>query len=1165
MMSRFRSAILVRAIYEFIEHPPGLVGSKGNEMMHTPLPRHWPILTIFAVAVSFVVAAPAQAQVAVSFDKAFIPATIGPGSVATLRFDIANVTAAPVTDLAFTDNLPAAVVIASVPNAQSTCGGTLTALGGSGTITFTDGLLGASGSCSIFVDVASSTPGTHTNTSGDLTSSAGNSGPATDDLIVDIDLPGFIKSFTPNTVPLGGRSTLTFTIDNTANGSSVPNLDFTDILPVGMVIAAPANASTTCGTALIPPILTAVPGTTVISLNADGIASFPAVAAGAVCTVGVDVVAGGVGILGNISGDLLADFVSAGKASASLNVTVTSIALRKAFSDDPVPPGGTVTLDFRIDNFDRFDSATGVAFTDDLTSALAGLTFSSILANNCGGSLSGVGTTTITFSGGTLAAGGSCTISTSLSVPAAAATGIYTNTTGAVSATVGGSPVVGNMASDILLVSPAPLLAKEFLDATTLAPDPVINAGDDVVIRFTIDNVSATSSATAIEFIDDLTAFLPFPVSVALPPTPNPPCGAGSSLALVSLGPDLQGLELTGGSLVAAPGAGSSCTFDVTVSTPAGLAPGIYVNTTRVITATVDGATATGIPASDTFTVIGAPQLSKTFIDDPVVPGGTVTLEFTLTYPPDASGDATVISFTDDLETAITGLAANLPPTPDPPCGAGSSLTGSVGNTILTFAGGTLSPGADCTFSVVLDVPLGVDPGNYMNTTSGVTATVQGLSATSPAASDDLIVSGLDFSKEFIGDPAVAGETLTLRFTIANVHPTDDATITSFTDNLTAALTGLAATGGPAVDTCGGALSGTTSLVYVGGSVLSGQTCIIEVPVLVPAGAADDVYLNTTSSLSATVGVNPEVVAPAVDFLTVDSSILGLTKEFTDDPVAPGDTATLEFTIDNLDATQAASSITFTDDLGAALTGLAAIGLPQNDVCGAGSQISGVGLLTLTGGNLPSGGSCTFSVTVQVPGGASAAVYTNTTSQVTGTIAGLAVTGDPASDDLSVSSFSFSKLFGGPVPAGGTTTLDFTIVNLDASSAAAGIAFSDDLDAVATGMMAVGLPASDVCGPGSLLSGTSFLTLTGGNLPPSGSCMFSVDVQVPAGIPPGTYVNTTSDLSQGGIPAAEPATADVVVEAALAGIEIPITTPLGTLVFVALIAAAAIWRLRWRV
>ena len=818
--------------------------------------------------------------------------------------------------------------------------------------------------------------------------------------------------------------------------------------------------------------------------------------------------------------------------------------LTKSFTDDPISPGGTATLDFTITNFDRLFSATGIAFTDDLTTlvpALAGLTFSSLLSNDCGGSVSGVGGTTIGLSGGTLAPEASCTISVSLSVPAGATPGAYTNTTGAVTGAVDGSPVVGNMASETLFVEPVPILTKEFLEVGTLAPNPVINAGDDVVIRFTITNPSTTSGATDIAFIDELTdggpgtGFLPFPVTVTLPPTPDPPCGAGSSLALVSVDTDRQGLSLTSGSLAAAPGPGDSCSFDVTVTVPTGFPPGIYLNTTEEVFATIDGATRMGSPANDTLTVIAAPSLTKEFTDDPVAPSGTVTLEFILTYPPDASGDATGITFTDNLAPVLAGLTATgLPLTeacdPDGPGGnpGTGTLSGSAGDTLLTFMGGTLSPGESCTISVSLSVPAGAAPGDYTNTTSGVSATVMGLPATAAPASDDLKVAGLTFTKEFIGDPVIAGDTVTLRFTIDNIHPTDDATITFFTDSLSTALSGLAATGPPSVNTCGGALSGTTFLTYVGGSVLSGQMCTIEVEVLVPSGAADGSYLNLTSSLSATQG-GPVTIDPATDNLIVNSTLLQLTKSFTDDPVAPGDPVTLEFNLTNLDASRAASAIDFTDNLGAALAGLTFDSVLFDD-CGGTVSGTGTDTVAVSGAGLGAGGTCTIRISVSVPAAAAANIYTNTSSGVTGTIGGFPVTGAAASDDLEVIQLlQFSKSFDGPTTAAGNAKLTFTITN-PGSNTAAGLAFSDDLNDVIPGLIAISLPALP-CGPSSSMSGISFLTFTGGELPPlGGTCSFDVDVLVPAIAAAGTYSNTTSDLSQSGLKVSDPATATLVID-----------------------------------
>ncbi|MEZ4930758.1 MAG: hypothetical protein R2788_01345 [Saprospiraceae bacterium] len=54
---------------------------------------------------------------------------------------------------------------------------------------------------------------------------------------------------------------------------------------------------------------------------------------------------------------------------------------------------------------------------------------------------------------------------------------------------------------------------------------------------------------------------------------------------------------------------------------------------------------------------------------------------------------------------------------------------------------------------------------------------------------------------------------------------------------------------------------------------------------------------------------------PATDELVINSVLLGLSKEFTDDPVFPGDPVTLEFTISNLDATRTITGINFIDDL----------------------------------------------------------------------------------------------------------------------------------------------------------------------------------------------------------------------------------------------------------
>ncbi|MCP4423988.1 MAG: DUF11 domain-containing protein [Chloroflexi bacterium] len=311
------------------------------------------------------------------------------------------------------------------------------------------------------------------------------------------------------------------------------------------------------------------------------------------------------------------------------------------------------------------------------------------------------------------------------------------------------------------------------------------------------------------------------------------------------------------------------------------------------------------------------------------------------------------------------------------------------------------------------------------------------------------------------------------------------------------------------------------------GKLAPGTSCTFGVLLEVPVGTASDTYNNSTSDLTAVVDSSLVSVAPAADTLTVSSDLLLLSKTFTDDPVAPGDTATLEFTLTNVHTTQTATDIAFIDDLGAVLSGLVAIGLPANDVCGTGSQISGTNLLIFNGGNLGPGASCTFSVTLQAPGGAAAGTYTNTTSQATGLIDGLSVTGDSATDDLRVNVLTFAKSFDGPTIAGGNPILSFTIQN--PSTAVSALSFVDNLDNVLSGLVATGLPVSDVCGAGSELAGTSILTMISGNLEPSATCTFSVTLQVPSGAAPGDYLNETSDLSMFGLPVSAPANATMTV------------------------------------
>ncbi|MGB5981147.1 MAG: T9SS type A sorting domain-containing protein [Nonlabens sp.] len=142
-----------------------------------------------------------------------------------------------------------------------------------------------------------------------------NTNDGTDDFAKQFNItvtvpPSFSAAFSPSTISSGGSSTLTFTIDNAANSSSVGNLAFTVNLPAGTVVANPANPSTT----LTGGTLTATAGSNAISLSGSSLAG------GSSATVLVDVTGNAQGSYFMTSSDLTSDFGNSGTASATLTV-----------------------------------------------------------------------------------------------------------------------------------------------------------------------------------------------------------------------------------------------------------------------------------------------------------------------------------------------------------------------------------------------------------------------------------------------------------------------------------------------------------------------------------------------------------------------------------------------------------------------------------------------------------------------------------------------------------------------------------------------------------------------------------------------------------------------------------------------------------------------------
>ena len=113
------------------------------------------------IAIGLAIALPLTA-VAQTFDKAFSPSTIGPGSASTLTFTIDNGGGSEVTDLAFSDMLPAGMTIATPANAATSCvDGILSAPDGGSTISLSGGRVGTGSSCTVTVNVTATATGTN--------------------------------------------------------------------------------------------------------------------------------------------------------------------------------------------------------------------------------------------------------------------------------------------------------------------------------------------------------------------------------------------------------------------------------------------------------------------------------------------------------------------------------------------------------------------------------------------------------------------------------------------------------------------------------------------------------------------------------------------------------------------------------------------------------------------------------------------------------------------------------------------------------------------------------------------------------------------------------------------------------------------------------------------
>ncbi|PYG27155.1 uncharacterized protein DUF11, partial [Pelagimonas varians] len=1060
--------------------------------------------------------ATAQGAVVPTLTAEFTPDDILPDTISTLTFAIEETGGSvPVDDLAFSVNLPSSVVIAK-GDVTNDCAGTLGAAEGATSISFAEGKLGSGKRCEIEIPVSSSTVGVHTLTTSALTSNAGTGTTATDDLTVVAASVTITSSLSSTTATPG--DTVRMTYNYTGPGSVIDSFNLNATLPDGLVIATPSGATSTCN-GPIDGTLTAVPGGTSFGLRSAGNLATS-------CTIVFDLRAVN---RGTYLIDTDFDSFGSGSQSATLRdeLTVPSlptdgVAIDKFFAVSQASAGDTAQLTFRLQNASRSVSATDLAFTDDLDGFLTGaVATGSLPSNPCGPGSSITGTDTLSFSGGSLAPGDICEFSVDVALPSGVTgNSSYTNTTSALTGTLDGASYTGSTASASIRV-----LGSGFLPVTltkTFTDDPVA-PGDPVTIEYVLTNPNTVDAASSVTFTDYLSS--PASLSVAF----SAQCGG-----TFSLGDPNFDVELTflGGTVAA----NSSCTMTVTATVPSGTAPGDYSSSTGEVEATVNGNTIASATASDTLQVLGGANLSftKSFVDDQAAALGQTQILFTVESAAESVSTATDIAFTDDLNAFLTGTVWSATPTNE----CNGTMTGT---STLSYSGGSIAPGESCDILVTVNLASALT-GTYTNTTSGLTATAGGQATTAPAVSDDIFVFAggiLVTSKEFLQDPYVAtsGDPLTVRYTFDNTAGISTITALGFNESFTAVPSLTVSTVPVNGVTCGAGSSfiSVSSIVVASGlEVPAGGICTFDVELAVGATPTVDDYLFSSSAVSAQFD-GAAVSLPALKAtLNVEDGNLLVTKSYAPDPVQAGDATVAEYTITNT-LSEAIDTITFSDEVDNLFAGLAATDLP---ISACGGTLSGTGTVQLSNGSLAANASCTFTATLQVPASTTPTTYTSSTATVTAqtVAASTALTGAAVSASLEVlapATASFAKSFAPTaVGASGTTTLTYTITNLDSGSGISDLEFSDDLNDALSGLVASGLPVSDVCGSGSSLSGTSTLSLTNASLAASQSCTFDVTVQVPSSATPGSYTSTSSALSSNGLTLDDAASASFSVEPA---------------------------------
>lgn len=833
-------------------------------------------------------------------DKTFSPeGPVSENTIVTMTIEFTNLSATDFTSAVISDNLPAAsgggqMRIADVPNAATTCsGGTITAAAGTTSLSLNDATIparendgfGDAGTCFVQVDVTAPA-GVYNNTATVLANGTYADGtPYSSGELTDVEPITFnsslstAKSFTPTSVSEGGMSTVIVRLNN-IGPLPITGISVTDPLPVGMVLANPVNASTTCAGSTS---FTAVAGDGSINMSGADIAGNGS------CDMLFDVVATGGADWENIIpvGNITADggIQNQSPISATLiNQAPQSVSVSKTTSPSTLTfPGEVSEMTITLTNGTTPVTNLGVNdfFTIDgiLGSADNGMVVAAnpLVSTTCPGGLTSVtpGGNFASISGISLDASADCQFKLN----------VTSTEIGGITNIIPAETVFNDQGLSNVSQATTSLTTQANVGITKQFTPNVIAPGGRSRLRITFFNPTSQSAANLA-----VTDNLPAGVVVAVGPNPTTTC-AGATIT----SPSSDVVQVSGANMPAASGgAVESCFSEIDVTAAA---EGDFENIipSGSVTGDVGGIAVTNSdPTSDILRVKDSLVINKAFDSrtlDSGNPAGLTTgsatrrvgepsvLSIVLTNP--NSDDVTQVILQDILPTSV---AVAQTPNASTTC-AGGAITASPSSTSIRLTGATVPASGSCTVSV--DVLSNISNTYTNNIPAGALSSFEGVTNNEPTNAQLVVSTPPTVAKQFSPPVIGSGGISTVTIFLGNDNDATATLTSAFTDNLPTAPGAVTIAGTPnVVKTCPGSVvanAGASAIAYTNGGTIPAGGCSISFDVT--ASVAGD-YINNipAGALETDLGDNQEAANAPLSVSTL-GYITG--KVFRDNNTSP--------------------------------------------------------------------------------------------------------------------------------------------------------------------------------------------------------------------------------------------------------------------------------------